>query len=83
MIQLLPGDEFVSPVKDTGYTINKFLIVTYDDYGTGKGSGTIQWRGGPTIFTQDADEVSGPIWENYPSGGAMKTWRYVQLKLIG
>lgn len=70
-------------MKDSGAIGNKFFIVVVDRYAVGKGTGTIYWRGGSTIFGQDANEVIGPTWELYPAGGAMKTWRYVQLKLVG
>ena len=82
-IQFLPGDEFVSPVKDLGSTATRFLILAMDKYGVGKGSGTLYWRGRDTDFSQSADEISGPVWELYTAGGSTKTWRYVQIKAVG
>ena len=82
-LQLLAGDEFVSPVKDLGSEATRFLIIAMDKYGTGKGSGVLYWRGSSTSFAQDDDEISGPVWELYTAGGSLKTWRFVQIKAVG
>ena len=82
-LQLAAGEEFVSTVKDKGDTDVKWLRVTYDDYDSGVGSGSIHWRGQAGTFNQSDNEVVGPTWEAYPAGGANKGWRYIQVKCTG
>jgi len=81
-LQLGSGEEFVSDVKDMGSVLTRYLILTYDDYASGSGSGTLYWRGQAAGFDIDDDEVSGPTWEEY-TGPANKTWRYVQVMCVG
>lgn len=83
-LQLIDGEQFVSDVKDMGgQGETRCLKISYDDYSSGGGSGTIQWRGSSIYFNPASDEVSGPTWEAYPAIGANKDWRYVQIKITG
>ena len=81
-LQLGSGEEFVSDVKDMGSVLTRYLILTYDDYASGSGSGTLYWRGQAAGFDPEDNEIVGPAWEEY-TGPANKTWRYVQVMCVG
>ena len=81
-LQLGANDEFVSDVKYLGDAVSRLLTLTYDDYSSGSGSGTLYWRGRATIFDQDDDEVSGPTWIEYTTP-ANKDWQYIQIMTKG
>ena len=76
------GEEFVSDVKDMGSVLTRYLTLSYDDYASGSGSGTLYWRGRSTTFNQDDNEVTGPAWEEYTEP-ANKSWRYIQAMCVG
>jgi len=75
-LQMLIDEEFVSPVMDKGDATSQFIWVTMNK--TYARPIELQWRGQATDFNEEA--VS-PAWENYPSGGANKDWRYIQIKV--
>lgn len=82
ILRLAVNEEFVSDVKDLGSAESRNLALSYDDYASGLGSGTLYWRGQAASFFQDDDEVSGPTWELY-SVPTNKSWRYVQVLAKG
>lgn len=70
-------NEFVSPVMNKGNT-DSYKIVLVKDETISDGFGiALQYRGQAASFEIDA---ASPAWEDYPVGGAYKTWQYIQIK---
>ena len=69
-------DEFVSGVMDKGTGDLVFLQIEISSSGSELIS--IKWRGHATTSFNQHD--ASPAWEDYPAGGANKTWRYIQVK---
>jgi len=76
LLTLESGETFYSDVRDFGNDTLKSLEILTDQYQTGSGSGTVEWRGSATSFTWDA---AAPSWEAYAPGA--KAWRYVQVRV--
>ena len=83
VLQLASGEEAVSSVADLGADNTKFLRITWDDYASGWGTFSLYWRGSTTSFNKEDDEITGPAWEAYPTGGTNKSWRYAQIMAVG
>jgi len=78
-LQLGVTEDFVSNVLDRGVVSIKLLTISFDDYASGSGSGTLYWRGHNTIRFNKEDVT--PSWEEYTSP-ANKTWRYIQVRMV-
>jgi hypothetical protein len=68
---------YVSPVKDSGETKSKRLIITYDNCDVCTGSGSIYWRGSDTLFNKN-DVL--PAWTLYIGPYAQTNYRYLQIR---
>lgn len=81
LLQLKSGETFYSDVKDIGSSLARLLTIDIDKYGSGSGTqGTIEWRGSVTSFLWND---GSPSWGNYPDGGSIEDWRYVQVRVTG
>ncbi|GAG04678.1 unnamed protein product [marine sediment metagenome] len=83
ILQLASGESMVSSVRDFGSSAARHLRITWDDYDPGTGTFTLYWRGQNTTFDKDDDEITGPTWVAYPTGGQNKSWRYAQIMAVG
>jgi len=81
-MEITSMQQVVSPVKDSGYTGNKYIELSFDDYDTclHNSGQKIWWRGSVTIFNHADDEVIGPVWTAYTVGSTVNTnLRYLQI----
>lgn len=74
-------ESFVSDVKNSLTTQEKLITISYDDYGTGFGSGDVYYRSSNTIFSQDSNEVAGPSWVSYSEAIQIYN-RYIQIMVV-
>ena len=74
-------DSFVSDVKDALEVKLKRLYVTYNDCEAGD-TPRIYYRGSNTVFTQNSDEILGPVWILYTVPVDVN-YRWIQIMVTG
>jgi len=75
------GESMVSPIKDSMEVKGKMLVITLDNCEAPTGNGSIYWRGSNSVFAQDSDEITGPVWQLY-TGATLTNLRYLQIMVV-
>jgi len=73
------NDQDVSPVMDTGLTVETTFTIRHSYYGSYTYYGRLWIRGDTTTFDMQASDAE-LAWEEITTSTITKTWRYVQFR---